>query len=295
MMKYSFFPGCTMRSTGIEYCKSLNYVNKAIGVELIEINDWNCCGASLGPSTNKEVGLALPARNIAQCEQQGLGLPIAVACASCYSQMRRASFEARSGKEQREKLSRLVEMPIKGNLDVISILDVYNTKEAAEAIKKAAKKSLNQLRVACYYGCLQVRAAKAPEGTDLENPVLMDKILESVGCKPVEWAFKSECCGGSHHIDLPVFAKQMVRQILQNARANNAEAIATACPLCMMNLDMRQGEVNKDYNEKFDIPVFYFTELLALAMGADMKSSGVSTHFHPATKLANRAIAGKAG
>jgi heterodisulfide reductase subunit B len=284
-----------MGSTGIEYCKSLKYVNKTIGVELIEIEDWNCCGAAFASSTNKELGIALPARNIALCEQQGLGLPIVVACAACYSRMRRAYCEAKGTEEQREKLSRLIEMPINGSLDVISILDVYSTDEAREAIRKAAKKTLNDLRVACYYGCLLVRPSEITGFPDMENPMLMDNILESIGCKPVEWAFKSECCGGSHHIDLPRYSKEMLWQILKNARANGAQAIVTACPLCMMNIDMRQGEINNDYNENFDIPVFYVTELLALAMGADMKKAGINTHFHPATKLAARAIAGKAG
>ncbi|MCL2008821.1 MAG: CoB--CoM heterodisulfide reductase iron-sulfur subunit B family protein [Treponema sp.] len=294
-MKYSFFPGCTMSSTGIEYGKSLRYVNKIIGLELIEIKDWNCCGASFGPSTSKQLGVALPARNIALCEQQGLGLPLAVACAACYSRMRHAYTEAKGTDEQREKLSRLINMPIKGNLEVVNILDVYSTNEVREGIKKAAKKSFNNLRVACYYGCLSIRPTDITGVANVENPMLMDEILESVGCKPVEWAFKSECCGGNHHIDLPGFSKQMLKEILKNARANGAQAIATACPLCMMNIDMRQAEINKDYNENFDMPVFFFTELLALSMGANIKKAGVSTHFHPAVKLAEQALAGKAG
>ena len=292
-MRYSFFPGCTLKSTGIEYNKSLKYVNKTIGVELIEINDWNCCGATSGHSTSKELGLALPARNIALCEQQELHLPIAVACAACYARMRHSSSEIRSSQEQRQKLSRLVEMPIKGNLDVLNILDVYNTKEARGAIQRTIKKTLNGLKVACYYGCLAIRPSNITGAADTENPMPMDNILESIGCKPVEWAFKSECCGGSHHIDLPRFAKPLVRQILQNARANGAQAITTACPLCMMNLDMRQVEVNKDYGEKFDIPIFFFSELLAIALGADLKTAGITTHFHPAAKLAKNALAGK--
>ena len=292
-MRYSFFPGCTMSSTGIEYSKSLKYVNKTIGVELLEINDWNCCGATAGPSTSKELGVALPARSISMCEQQKLGLPIAVACAACYGRMRAANYEAQVSQERREKLARLIEMPIQGSLDIVSILEVYDNDTAREAIVNTIKKSLNGLRVASYYGCLFARPARITGMPNVENPTMMDRTLELAGCTPVDWAFKTECCGASHHIDLPRFAKEPVRRILQNARANGAQAIATACPLCMMNLDMRQVEINKDYKENFDIPIFFFTELLALALGADLKTAGVTTHFHPAAKLASNALAGK--
>jgi heterodisulfide reductase subunit B len=184
-------------------------------------------------------------------------------------------------------------MPVYGNLDVVSFLEVYTKNETREAIKQAAKKPLDGLRVACYYGCLYVRPSQITGAENIEDPKQMDEIVQLAGCDPVEWAFKTECCGGSHHIDLPRMAKPLVRKILQNARANGAQAIVTACPLCMMNLDMRQGEVNKDYGENFDIPIFFFTELLALSMGADVKSAGVDTHFYPATKLAQSALAGR--
>ena len=292
-MKYSFFPGCTMTTTGIEYGKSLSYVNKTIGLEFEDIPDWNCCGATAGHAISKELGVALPARNVALCENQGLGLPIAVACAACYSRMRYAVHEARESEEKRAKLSGLIGMPIKGDLNILSILEVYNTDEARAAIQKAIKKSLNNLRVACYYGCLFARPAEITGMKNVENPLLMEEILELAGVKPVEWAFKTECCGASHHVDLPQLAKPLVRRILQNARANGAQAIAAACPLCMMNLDMRQKEVNRDNNENFDIPIYFFTELLAMAMGASPQAAGISTHFHPAQQLLETAIAGK--
>ena len=294
-MKYSFFPGCTMSGTAVEYRKSLGLVNKIIGLELLEIPDWNCCGATAGHSTSNELGIALPARNIALCEREGLNLPIAVACAACYSRLCHASYQLRSSNEQREKYERLIEMPIKGTLDVISILDVYQSSEVRTAIGQAVKKPLKGLRVACYYGCLYVRPSRVTGADKIENPVQMDEIIRLAGCDPVQWSYKTECCGGSHHIDLPKHSRPLVRRILQNARASGAQAIASACPLCMMNLDMRQRQVNRDYNEDFDIPIFFFTELLALSMGADVKSAGVSTHFHPAAKLANNALAGRVG
>jgi len=292
-VRYSFFPGCTLSTTGIEYGKSLRFVNKTIGLELLEIPDWNCCGATAGHTTSNELGVALPARNIALCEKAGLGLPIAVACAACFFRMCYANHTLRSSQQEREKFSRIIEMQVEGSLDVVSILDVYSKEDAVGAIKQAVKYPLGGLRVACYYGCLLVREPEITGSDSAENPGQMEEIVKLSGCDPVEWAFKTECCGGAHHIDLPHMAKPMTRRILQNARANGAQAIVTACPLCLMNLDMRQGEVNKAYGENFDIPIFFITELLALSMGADVKSAGVSTHFHPAAKLAQDALAGR--
>jgi len=290
-MKYSYYPGCSMEGTGIEYHKSLTYVNGAIGMEFMEIPDWNCCGATAGHAVSKELGAALPARNVALCERQNLGLPIVVPCAACYSRMKYAVHMARSGES--EALSRLIEMPIKGDLDILSLLDAYGTAQAAAAIKAAVKKPLTGLKAACYYGCLFSRPAHITGTENVEDPQGMDEIIRLTGAETVDWSFKTECCGGAHHVDLPENSRPLLHRIYKNARANGAEAIVTACPLCLMNLDMRQGAVNKEYSENFDIPVYFITELLAAAMGASLKECGISTHFHPASSLIERVISGK--
>lgn len=295
MMEYSYFPGCTMTTTGREYGKSIGFVNKKIGMEFAEIKDWNCCGATAGHSISAELGDALPARNISLCEQEGRGLDIVVPCAACYSRMKHAVHTARSSEENRVKLEQLIEMPLKGNLDVVSILEAYTAKEAREAIKSAVEKPLNGLKTACYYGCLFARPQEVTGMKDAENPMIMEEIMELTGAEPVDWSFKTECCGGSHHVDLPDNARPLVYRILKNARACGAQAIVTACPLCMMNLDMRQREVNRQWQETFDIPIYFFTELLAVAMGASLKEAGVTTHFHPAKKLVEQALCVKEG
>ena len=290
-MKYSYYPGCSMHATGIEYHKSLTYVNKAIGMEFIEINDWNCCGATAGHNVSRELGVALPARNVALCEKQELGLPIVAPCAACYSRMKHAVHMARS--EENAKLSRLIEMPIKGNLEILTLMEAYDTPEAAEAIKAAIKRPFSDLKVACYYGCLFFRPAEVTGAKNIEDPQCMEKIIRMTGAEPVYWAFKTECCGGAHHVDLPDESRPLIYRILKNARANGAEAIITACPLCMMNIDMRQRTVNKEFGEKFDIPVYYITELLAVSMGAGAKESGINTHFHPALRVTEKLTGGK--
>ncbi|MCL1983357.1 MAG: CoB--CoM heterodisulfide reductase iron-sulfur subunit B family protein [Clostridiales bacterium] len=290
-MKYSYFPGCGMEATGIEYAKSLAFVNRAIGVEFIEIDDWNCCGATAGHSTSHELGMALPARNLALSEQQRPGMPIVVPCASCYSRMKYA-LQAAQGSEN-EKLSRLIGMPVSGAAEIVSIMEAYSDPVAAEAIKAAIKKPLDGLKVACYYGCLYTRPPKVTGMENCEDPQAMDELVRLTGAACVDWAFKTECCGAGHHVDLPAESKPLLYKIYKNARANGAQAIITACPMCMMNLDMRQGAVNMAYGEDFDLPVYFLTELLAVAMGAGFGECGVATHFHPAKKLLQNLINNK--
>ena len=282
-MKYSYFPGCGMEATGIEYAKSLSYVNRAIGLDFIEIEDWNCCGASSGHAISQELGLALPARNLALAEKQLPNLPMAVPCAACYSRMKHALHAARGA--EKEKLSRLIEMPINGTVEIMSLLDVYNAPDAKEAIKAAITKPLSRLKVACYYGCLYSRPPKIIAADNTEYPQTMDELVRLTGAVCVDWSFKTECCGAGRHVDLPLESRPLLYRLYKNARASGAEAFVVACPMCMMNLDMRQGAVNKAYGENFDIPVYFLTELLAVAMGASFKECGVSTHFHPAKKL----------
>jgi len=280
-VKYSYYPGCSLSSTGLEYGLSTRYVAKKIGMELHEIPDWNCCGATAAHSMNHDLALALPARNLALVEKQGLGLEIAIPCAACYSRMKYAIQAARSSEKERQKIEEIIEMPYEAKNDAICLLEAFAREDAQAAVKEKIVKSLNGLKVASYYGCLLVRPAGVTQFDDNENPQSMDNLMTLIGAKPVNWAFKTECCGASHQVDAPKVARPLIYNILRNAKANGAEAIVTACPLCMMNLDMREFEFNKAKKE-FDIPVYYFTELLGMAMGADPKELGMEKHFTPA-------------
>lgn len=281
-MKYSYFPGCSMGGSAIEYQKSLNYVNSKIGVELLEIPDWNCCGATAAQAVSRELALALPARNLALCEGQGLGLPLAVACAACYARLKAA---ARAARDDAAKMQRLLEMPLTGDVPIVSLMEVYAEQQACRALAAAIQRPLNQLKVACYYGCLYTRPTEVSGGKNAEDPQYMEELLALAGAAPVAWDFTTECCGAAHHVDMPEFCRPLLRDIYQNAREHGAQAIVTACPLCMMNLDMRQKRVNQEFHENFHLPVFFFTELLALALGASVKEAGIASHFTPAAGL----------
>jgi len=289
-MRFSYFPGCSMDATAVCYKLSAEYVAKHIGLELCEIPDWNCCGATSAHSTNHDLALALPARNLALAEKEGLHLDCVTPCAACYSRMKYTVYSARKDDATREKIEGIIGMPYKAEADVLSFLDVFSQPDVMDACKTQMKRTLSGLKVACYYGCLTARPREVTGCEDRENPMAMDEIVALTGADCIDWDFKTECCGASHHVDAPTAARPLIERILRNARNCGAQAIVTACPLCNLNLDMREEEINRKTGEAFDIPVFQFTELLAVCMGATAKEIGLSKHFYPAFNTLNNAL-----
>jgi heterodisulfide reductase subunit B len=256
-------------------------------MELIETPDWNCCGASAAHLTNHDLSIALPARNLALAED--MDLDVAVPCAACFGRMKTAVKYVRESEKNQKHIEDILEIPYKAKNDVYCLLDVMSRPEAMEAIKANIAKPLNGLKVASYYGCLLVRPAGVVQFDDTENPQSMDKLMELVGATPVEWAFKTECCGASHQVSVPKVGREIIYRLLKNAVSNGAEAIVTACPLCMLNLDMRMKEMSRR-DPRLNIPVYFFTELLAMALGSGAKAIGINKHFFPAVEVAEKAL-----
>ena len=289
-MRYAFYPGCSMSSTAIAYKESIDYTANKIGLELVEIPDWNCCGATSGHTKGHWLALALPARNLAIAEKKCMDLDIAIACASCYSRMKHTSHAARGSEETRQKLEGMIEMPLKASAEVLSFLEIFNRPEVMEACKEKIVRSLTGFKVACYYGCLTSRPKEVVGMESPENPVMMDNIVALTGAEPIQWDFKTECCGASHQVDAPNDARPLIERIFRNAKLSGAQAVVTACPLCNLNLDMREGEINKNRGTAFNMPVYQFTQLLAVCMGASAKEAGLYRHFYPAYDKLNDAL-----
>jgi heterodisulfide reductase subunit B len=286
-VKYAYFPGCSSAGTGVAFEMSAQYVAKKIGMELVEIPDWNCCGA--GHMTNHDAAIAIPARNLALAETLGCD-EVATPCAACYARMKTASVYCRKSEENLNHIKDIIEMPFEAKNDVISLLEAFSRDEAKEAIKAAITKPLNGAKIASYYGCLLVRPEGICDFDDNENPTSMDDLMAIAGADPVDWAFKVECCGASHQVAAPKVGRDMISKIIINAVKNGAEAIVTACPLCMLNLDMRMKEIAQKHGAEYNIPVYFFTEMLAVAMGADPKQIGTDKHFVPAVEYAEKIV-----
>jgi len=279
-----------MDSTAVTYKKSFEYVAAKIELEIEEIPDWSCCGSTAAHTKNEKMAYALAARNIALAEKHLPGLDIVTPCAACYSRLRYANWAARKNDAVREEIEKVLHMDYQAQPDILSFLDLFMDPEIQDRIREKIVRPLKGLKAACYYGCLMSRPREVTGESDTENPMKMDEIIRLTGADPIVWDYKTECCGASHQVDAPEASRELIDRIFRNAKANGADVIVTACPLCNMNLDMREQEINDKFSRKYKIPVFQFTELLAIAMGAGASESGIHQHFFPAFDVINNVI-----
>ncbi|MCR4442024.1 MAG: CoB--CoM heterodisulfide reductase iron-sulfur subunit B family protein [Peptococcaceae bacterium] len=282
-MKLAYYPGCSLSSTGIEFGMSAPVLAKALGLELWEIPEWNCCGSSSAHVTDHNLALALPARNLAIAEEAGLD--VVVPCAACYARLKAAEAAVRSSRRTKEEIEKIIDRKYEAKITVRSLLDIIYTEIGPAKIREKVLRPLEGLRVAAYYGCLLVRPPKVAQFEDPENPVSMDRLLSAAGAEPVDWGYKTECCGGGHPTISPEFGLKILKPIYEEARYAGADCFVTACPMCFTNLDMRQKEVGKQHGTVYNLPVFYITELLGLALGFEARELGINRHLVNALPL----------
>lgn len=276
-MKYAYYPGCSLHATAVEYNVSAKIVAKHLGVELWEIPEWNCCGASAAHNTDHLLALALPARNLAIAEREGLD--VAVPCAACFNRLKATQVAVRRSEEMRNTIKEIIGMDYQGQGEVRAFLDVMVNGVGLEKIQSLVTRPLTGLKVAAYYGCLLVRPPELTGLDDPEDPQIMDRLVEALGGTPVSWAFKTECCSASLATSRTDIGLLPIFRILKHAKASGADCIVVACPLCFLNLDMRQREINRRFQENFNLPIFYFTELMGIALGYPPKELGLPKHF----------------
>jgi heterodisulfide reductase subunit B len=270
-MKVTLFPGCSLEGTAREYGESIEAVCSTLDVEMEELEDWSCCGASCAHCTNEFLSIALPARNLhlAEKAKQDLVTP----CAACFSRLK-AAEKALTGETKVD-----VGIPFQGDIAVLHILDLLSRKELTEKIDGNLKKPLTNLKVVSYYGCLLVRPPRITDAEHWENPQALDRLVSRLGGESVFWPYKTECCGGSLVLTNVDIIYRLTGRILDMAREVEADCIVTACPLCQSNLDTRQEEIGAIQEITYNLPVFYFTELLGLAFGHTDVDKWMRRHF----------------
>jgi heterodisulfide reductase subunit B len=236
-------------------------------ISLSEIPDWNCCGASPAHSVSEELGMALPYRNLVKAEEAGLR-EIISPCPACYSRMKHTHEKLVLDRSLADRLRKLVGKDYRGSLESKHILDFLKDDIGLRRVKSKMKRSLKGLKVASYYGCLT--RLPGVNIDDVENPVMMDEIVEALGGKSLDWSYKTECCGASLSLTRTEIALRLVRSILEAAEEKGAECIAVVCPLCQSNLDVRQSVV---YKKK--MPILYITQLIGLTQGLGYAKLGL--------------------
>lgn len=275
-MKMGLYPGCSMKGSSREYAESLWAIAPGLGLELEEIADWNCCGATAAHNLNHTLALALPARILALAEKQGL-TDILVPCAACYNRLLATYSQIREDEALRKNISEIIEIDINGSARPRNILEVLDEHLTPEIVERLAQPWRH--KAACYYGCLLVRPPKLVQFDRPEDPMVMDRMLQKIGAEPIDWAFKTECCGAGFSVSRTDLVSKLCSEILDDAVARGAEAVIVACPMCHSNLDMRRGEIEKHAKKKYGIPVLYITQAIGLAMGLGNKTLGINRHI----------------
>jgi heterodisulfide reductase subunit B len=257
-------------------------------MELIELENWTCCGSTPYGSTAEEESILIAARNLAIAEKTGLDL--VTPCSSCYVVLNHANNYLKEHEDFRKQVNQAlaeVGLEFKGQLRVRLLAEVLFHDITPEGIAQKVQRNLNGLKVASYYGCQMLRPAGF-EST--EAPESLDKIVESLGGKAMPFPLKNRCCGSSLIIPEENMAVGLTHKIIANAAENGAECIITPCPLCQTNLDAYQSRVNSKFGTKFDLPVLFVTQLIGLALGIDSMSLGLNTNIVSPKKVLDRVL-----
>jgi heterodisulfide reductase subunit B len=283
-MKFAYYPGCSLHATGRAYDESIRSIAGLMNLTLEEIDDWNCCGATAYMSVNEILSFSLSARNLALAAKRGL--PVVAPCSACYTNLRKTEkYLAETPDIKRKVNEALAAGGLRYDGGVVSkhLLQVVVEDVGLDKVRALVKRPLAGLKVAPYYGCQIARPFPMEES--VENPVMLDRLLEALGAVAVPYAMKTVCCGGALMGTREEVALRLCRNLLLCAQQQSANCIAVTCPLCQMNVDTYQGRVNEVYGTSFNIPVVYFTQLMGVAFGVGAEDLGLNRCTVPATAL----------
>jgi len=272
-VKIGYYPGCSSSGTGKEYDISLRKVLNLLDVQLEELNDWSCCGATSAHATNHLLSVALPARNLIIAEDQKLSEVVAP-CAACYNRLIVTQHELETNPQLEKETSELLGKSVRSGISIINIIELF-VHIGKEKITEKKKNDLKGIKAACYYGCLLVRPFNITHFDDPEQPSSMEKIISATGAQAIDWNYKIECCGGAHSFAHKEIVVDLSRKIIDDARLHGADVIVVACPMCHSNLDMRQRAM-KNHQE---MPILYLSEFIGLSLGIEPKELGIGLHF----------------
>jgi heterodisulfide reductase subunit B len=281
-MTYAYYPGCSLKGTAIDFHTSALVLAERLGIELTEMEDWVCCGAS--PIHQRNPILASGVANLLLSLSEGISPQIAVLCAACYHNMKKAEVEMREDGKKRNEVEELSGIRFNPEVRTRHFLEILDQDLGLKALQEKVVKPLSELRVACYYGCLLSRPPEIAFD-DPEQPTIMERILEAAGAETVSWSHRMECCGASHAVPLTDSVLRLVNDVLTSARDAEADIIACACPLCQANLDMRQEGIRAKLGVAHNLPAVYFTQLLGLACGATGKQVMINKGMVDASPL----------
>jgi len=278
-MRYAYYPGCSLTHSAAPYDLSTRAIAGPLGLALEEIEDWNCCGATEYISINKAAAYALVGRNLALAAQQGVSQDVVAPCSACYLNLRKVDHYMGKYPDLRDQTNQSLAAGglhyDPGSLRIRHLLNVVVEDVGLEAIKSKVTRPLDGLRVAPYYGCLIARPQLNGGSIDPEYPTHLDHLLKNLGAEVVDFPLKTHCCGGHMTQISADTAYELIRRLLHNAAEYEADLIVTACPMCQLNLDAYQSQVNRHFGTGYHLPVLYFTQMIGLALGMEPAALGI--------------------
>lgn len=279
-MKISYYPGCTLKNHAKNFEDSTICSLNSIGVDVEELDRWNCCGTVFSLTTDDLIHHVAPIRNLIRVKEAKYDKVMTV-CAMCYNTLKRANERIKSDPESLDILNNFMdreEVKYEGDVQVFHLLEFLKDEIGFESLTEKVVKPLKKLKIASYYGCLLVRP-KEIGFDDMENPTMLDDLMSALGADPVEFPYKTECCGAYQTVDKPDIIADRTNQILSSAKDQGAEIVVVSCPLCAFNLDQRQKQTVEKYPEFKHIPVLYFTQPMAIALGCPEETLRFDLNF----------------
>ena len=275
----AYYPGCSLHGTSGEFDASFRASARKLDLTLLEIPGWECCGNTAAHSINRLLAAALPVNELAKVEQDMKLDAVAVPCAACFSRFKTGAHEVAESAETAADVRAVVGRPYDGGVSVQNLVDVYHDAVGLEELAAKVTKPFGGLKIACYYGCLLTRPPKVTLADDPEYPIHMDEVVKALGCTPVDWNYKTDCCGAALALTEQQIVDDLVGRILTDAKACGADAVSVACPLCQVNLDGRQTEIMRTNKDWQPIPVVFLSQLVGRALGLSEKELGLKKHL----------------
>jgi heterodisulfide reductase subunit B len=264
----AYYPGCSLESTATEFDHTLRAVCEALDLTLVEPPGWICCGSTPAHTTDPVLAAYYAIRTLATVEQMGLDEMVAP-CLGCYQRFLAAAHEIERDAEIAEEVAERIGYEYQGTVKTMHSVDALLKRVGLDRIRDQVTKPLEGMKVASYYGCATTRPAKLTGAEHVEYPMCMDDVVRALGGEPVDWSYKTDCCGGSLGITQTEVALELSAKILENAKACGADLMVTACPLCQVNVESRQMQMDLG----FELPVLYITQLMTLAFGMGEKKA----------------------
>lgn len=280
-MKLSYYPGCSLKSHAKNFEDSALCALKKLGIEVKELSRWNCCGTVFSMATDDLIHHLAPIRNLIRVKEADTDDNVITLCAMCYNTLKRANQRMQKDPESLEIINDLMyreDVKYEGDVKIYHLLELLRDEISFKELAGKVTKPLTGLKVANYYGCYLVRP-KEQGFDDAENPVIMDDLVTSLGGSSVDFPHKTECCGAYKTVDNPEIVAERARQILSSAVNQGADVVTVSCPLCAFNLDQRQKQALQIYPDFKNIPILYFSQLLAIALGCDQESLKLDLHY----------------